>query len=118
MNELIFFIQETEACDFANDTTIYSRSLNHKQAALKLSNDTPLVLNWFKVNSMVANPGKFQIMFLRSKIGSNEIILAIENKQIKCKREEKLLGITIDEKLTFTKPITNICCLENNITLL
>ena len=118
MNELIFFIQETEACNFANDTTIYSRSLNHKEAALKLSNDTSIVLNWFKVNSMVANPGKFQIMFLRSKIDSNEIILEIENKQIKCKREVELLGITIEEKLTFTNPITNICSLENYTTVL
>ena len=26
----------------------------------------------------------------------------------------KLLGITIDEKLTFTKPVANICSLANN----
>ena len=62
---------------------------------------------------MVANPGKFQIMFLGSKIDNCKITFAIENKQIKCKREVKLLGITIDEKLTFTKHIANICCLAN-----
>ena len=62
---------------------------------------------------MVANSGKFQIMFLRSKIG-NKITLAIENKQIKCKRKVKLLGITITEKLTFTKHIANICSLANS----
>ena len=28
INDLIFFIQETEACNFASDTAIYSRSLN------------------------------------------------------------------------------------------
>ena len=61
---------------------------------------------------MVANSGKFQ-MFLRSKIG-NKITLAIENKQIKCKRKVKLLGITINEKLTFTKDIANICSLANS----
>ena len=61
---------------------------------------------------MVANSGKFQ-MFLRSKIG-NKITLAIENKQIKCKRKVKLLGITITEKLTFTKDIANICSLANS----
>ena len=63
---------------------------------------------------MVANPGKFQIMFLGSKIDNSKITFAIENKQIKCKREVKLLGITIDEKLTFTKHIANICSLANN----
>ena len=114
INDLIFFIQETEVCNFADDTTIYSCSLNYKEAAHKLSNDTHIVLNWFKVNSMVANPGKFQIMFLGSKIDNSKITFAIENKQIKCKREVKLLGITIDEKLTFTKHIANICSLANN----
>ena len=105
INYLIFFIQETEVCNFSDDTTIYSCSLNYKEAAHKLSNDTYIVLNWFKVNSMVVNPGKFQIMFLGSKIGNNKITFAIESKKIKCKREVKLLEITIDKKLTFTKHI-------------
>ena len=30
INDLIFFIQETEVCNFADDTTIYSCSLNDK----------------------------------------------------------------------------------------
>ena len=110
----MFFIQETEVCNFAGDTTIYSCSLNYREVAHKLSNDTHIVLNWFKVNSMVANPGKFHIMFLVSKIDNCKITFAIENKQIKSKREVKLLGITIDEKLTFLKHIANICSVANN----
>ena len=110
INDLMFFIQEIEVYNF----TMYSSSLNYKEAAHKLSNDTYIVLNWLRVNSMVANSGKFQIMFLGSKIDNSKITFAIENKQIKCKREVKLLGITIDEKLTFTKHIANICSLANN----
>ena len=63
---------------------------------------------------MAANPCKFQIMFLGSKIHNRKITFAIENKQIKCKREVKLLGITTDEKLTFRKHVANICSLANN----
>ena len=63
---------------------------------------------------MAANPGKFQIMFLGSKIDNSKITFATENKQIKFKREVKLLGITINEKLTFTKHIANICSQANN----
>ena len=73
-----------------------------------------IVLNWFKVHSMVPNPGKSQIMFLGSKIDNSKITFAIENKQMKCKREMKPRGITIDEKLTFMKHIANICSLANN----
>ena len=68
INDLIFFIQETEVYNFTDDTTIYSCSLNYKEAANKLSNDTHIVLNWFKLNSMVTNPGKFQIIFSDLKL--------------------------------------------------
>ena len=87
----MFFVQETEVCNFADDTTIYSCSLNYKEAAHKLSNDTHIVLNWFKVNSMVANPGKFQ-MFLRSKIDNSKITFAIENKQKKIQKRSETPG--------------------------
>ena len=86
---MIFFIQETEVCSIAVESTIYSCSLNYKEAAHKLSNDTHIVSNWFKVNNIVANPGKFQIMFLRSKIDNSKITFAREKKQMKCKREVK-----------------------------
>ena len=33
VNDLIFFIQETDVCNIADDTTIYSCSLNYKNAA-------------------------------------------------------------------------------------
>ena len=53
---------------------------------------------------MVANPGKFQIIFLGSSTNNN-IIFIVENKHIKRNNEVKFLGITIDHKLTFTKHI-------------
>ena len=98
IKDLGFFIQET-VCSFADDTIVYSCSLSYKEAAHKLSNDTYIVLNWFKVNIMVANPGKFQITLLGSKIDNSNITFAIENNRIKCKREVKLLAVTTDEKL-------------------
>ena len=85
INDLMFFIQETEACNFAHGTNIHSWSLNYKEAAHKISNDTYIVLNWFKVNSMATNICKFQIVSLGSKIDNSKNTFAIENKQTKCK---------------------------------
>ena len=45
INDLIFLIQETEVCNFADETTVHSCSLNNKEAAHKLSNDRHIVLN-------------------------------------------------------------------------
>ena len=40
---------------------------------------------------MVANRGKFQVMFLGSQIDNSKITFMIENKNLKCKDEVKLL---------------------------
>ena len=58
---------------------------------------------------MVANPSKFRIIFLGSSINDNQIIsdnnitFIVQNKHIETNTEVKLLEITIDHKLTFTK---------------
>ena len=114
INDLMFFIQETEVCNFADDTTIYSCSSNYEEATQKLSADTHLVLNWFRINSMVANPSKFQIMFLGSNIDNNEITFMVEDKKVRSKTEVKLLGITIEDKLSFNKHISNLCSTASN----
>ena len=44
---------------------------------------------------MVANPGKFQIMFLGSNIDNSEITFMIENKRVKSRSEVKLFGNTM-----------------------
>ena len=63
---------------------------------------------------MVANPGKFQIMFLRQNIDNSKITFMIENKSVKSRNKVKLLGITIDDKLSFTTRIKNLCSTASN----
>ena len=93
---------------------MYSCSPNFVAATLKLSNDTHLILNWFRINSMVANPDKFQIMFLGSNIDNSKITFMTENKRVKSRSEVKLLGFTIDDKLSFTTLIENLCSTASN----
>ena len=69
----MFFIQETEVCNFAADTKLHIGSPNFEEATLKLSNNTNSNLNWVRINSNMANPDKFQIMFLGTNIDNNKI---------------------------------------------
>lgn len=62
-NDLVFH-QWNRILWFCRDATKYSCSLNYEESNQKLSNNIHTVLNWFKINSMVANAGKFQVMFL------------------------------------------------------
>ena len=51
----IIKIPETEAWDFANDTIIYSSSLNYKEVNQKSYNNTNIILNLFRINSILIN---------------------------------------------------------------
>ena len=63
---------------------------------------------------MVANPGKFQIVFLGSNIGNSKITFTIENKRVKSRSKAKLLGIAIDDRLLFITHIENLCSTASN----
>ena len=66
------------------------------------------MLDWFQINYMKPNPGKFQFMVLGVKNIVHFTINA-NGKIISCSNETKLLGITIDNELKFKKHIEDLC---------
>ena len=64
--------------------------------------------NILKVNSMKANPKKFQFMIL-GKSTTQSIILNINNIQIRESSSVVLLGLTIDNRLNFKDHINILC---------
>ena len=49
---------------------------------------------------MVANPGKFHIIFLTWNIDNSKITFVIENRRVKSRSEVKQVDITIDDKMS------------------
>ena len=73
------------------------------------------ILYWFKINGLVANPGKFKVMFL----GKVAPISTFSIGNIKAKNQAKLLGIFIDDKLRFNSHVEFKCqSVGNKICLL
>ena len=66
------------------------------------------VLTWFKNNSVKANPEKFQFVIL-SKTKHPEYNLLIDSNVIKESADVELLGLIIDNKLSFEKHIARLC---------
>ena len=66
------------------------------------------MLDWFKINSMKANPGKFQFMVVGVK-NIAPFNLNVNGKIIPSSNEVKLLGITIDNQLKFKKHTEELC---------
>ena len=65
-------------------------------------------MNWFKINYLKANPGKFQFMVMDAN--KNDCFnLNVAGKVITSSSEMKLRGITIDYELKFKKHINELC---------
>ena len=90
------------------DNPLYKSSPTLSVVLNCLDHDITIVLNWFKVNSLKANPQKFQFMVLRGK-KRFQYKCKIEDTYIFSKDKVVLLGITIDNKLTFEAHIENFC---------
>ena len=64
INDLLNIVEKTSICNFADDNTIYSCGNTVKNVMSNLQDDLVKALSWFSSNHLVANPEKFQMMFL------------------------------------------------------
>ena len=106
INDLVFSIKKSEVCNFADNNTLSSnKDLDH--VFNNLYYDLNNVLDWFKFNSLKANPDKFQFMVLGAK-KNKSFSINIRGMNIASKHEVILLGITIDHELKFNKRIEDL----------
>ena len=70
------------------------------------------LLRWFKENSMKANPKKFQFMIL-CKTSRQPITLNMNQIKVKESQKVLLLGLTIDNQLTFKDHVDMLCSTVN-----
>ena len=61
-----------------------------------LKHDIKIILKWFRINSLKANPEKFQFMILGKK-QFNKVKLKVNSIVINESDTVELLGITIDK---------------------
>ena len=99
-------------CNFADDNTLYASRENIGDAATCFEVDIENVLKWFDSDRMVANPEKFQVMFLALPKSAN-VCIEIDYQVIDLKDIVKLLGTTIDSELKFTDHVKSLCATTN-----
>ena len=67
------------------------------------------ILKWFRLNSLKANPEKFQYTILGDKTCYKHM-LKINLTCIQCSDDVTLLDVIIEKNLTFKKNIDNLVC--------
>ena len=76
INDLLLFIKEREVFSFADNTTLYKCGRDLDIVSEHLEMDDNIAIDWLNNTKMVANPKKFQLMFLgRNKNIEKEISL-------------------------------------------
>ena len=107
LNDFFMFIKEAGLCNFADDNSLHVSDPSLDQVKRILERESSKSLYWFKINSMAANPAKFQTMFLG--IRDYEIILNFDGITVKSTSTVKLLGVLLDSKLNFSAHVKSLC---------
>ena len=104
-NDLFLFML-IEIANYADDNSPFTVAPTIPQVLSQLERETATLLNWIRNNGLKANPDKFHLLLSDS---NEELSITVDNLEIKNTRCQKLLGILIDNKLTFIDHVTNIC---------
>ena len=94
-------------CTYADDTTIYECNSDLDTIISRLETDSSILAKWFSENYMKHNEEKCHFMIFGNK--SKDSVIAIGKSIIKESEYQKLLGLTFDIKLSFTKHVQYLC---------
>ena len=99
LNDLFFEINDSNFCNYADDTTLYLADISPKNLLLRLEHDSLLAISWFDNNYMKLNSDKCHLLVSGQKF--EHIFAYIGENQIWEDDEVELLGVTIDSQLKF-----------------
>ena len=108
INDLLLSIQETDICNYADDTTIYTCDTRLENVVSTLENDSKIIIEWFRNNYMKLNEEKCHFMIFGERT-NQDVAINIGNCTVNNSQEGKLLGALIDSNLNFENHVSNIC---------
>ena len=108
INDLVLFLENSTLSNYSDDNTISAFADTIKDLITTLEKESNIAIEWLEVNKMIANPDKFQAIIINrnpKKDPINEHILKLNKHTITSQNCVNLLGMDIDDQLTFTKYI-------------
>ena len=102
---------ETHPFNFAVDNNLSSVGYAMDEAKALIINEPEAALKWIEANEMIPIPEKFHVMFLSPNKQDliNQQSVDIRGLSPKIETKFTLLGVDIDNRLTFHSHINNLC---------
>ena len=113
MNDIFYFLKESQIANYADDNTTYLSKFGIFPLLHTLKSETEIVLNWFKINEMKSNSEKCHLILAENEhrpsyISNSYIYLDKERELLASETCVKLLGLWIDNKMTFEEHIKKL----------
>ena len=109
VNDLYLWITKTDLLNFSDDNTISAAGKTIEDLIYTLETESQKAIEWFKLNEMIVNPDKFQAIIVKKNAKIKDSYpLKINDQIINSENSVKLLGIEIDNKLSFDKHISTL----------
>ena len=110
MNDIFYFMDKAKLANYADDTSTYISEEGIFPFLHALKSETEVVLEWFRINEMKSNSDKCHLIVAENEhrpsyISNSCIYLDGERELIQSEEVVKLLGVLIDNKLTFEEHI-------------
>lgn len=104
-NDLFYTERKSNLSTYADDHQIYSSHKNPEQALSDLKKDGKNASKWYKENFLEGNLSKYNTMVI-SKQPKQQLDVEIDGVRIKQVEDLKLVGVVIDQDLTFSQHIS------------
>ena len=109
MNDLLYFIKKCSLYNYAYDNSMSNASAEIDEVMLNLKLDSKIAITWFIDNGMEPHPEKFQFMVMSNNVIDAHTLELDDTTRLRSQSDVVLLGIKIDDKLTFAKHVSAIC---------
>ena len=106
LSDLFLFFDNSHIVNYADDNSPFSCNADIDSVISKLTNDSKTLMEWFCNNCLNANPDKFHSILSKS---DGDKLIKIEHTVIHNSNCEKLLGVKIDNKLSFEDHVIDLC---------
>ena len=103
--DIFLIMNNFKLARYADDNSPYGVGNNIEELIVKLQIASKTLFQWFSDNQIKSNPDKCNFICSTSK----KVSLIVENKKINNITHERLLGVTIDSKLSFNTHVDDIC---------